>query len=180
MRFLNAFTDYIPITRRELCNARESKERANAVINYFFLKSRLQKSRSEDYCNKVKSSLRRLTYSINEKWMKANRNKKAFEIANEIWLDGFFCIPSENSFKIPEELMVEPSTSNFGRPRVEFSNKSEKGKRLEVSALVNECSPEQLTFAAGVSLYKSGKRDASAILRNVNESPTRAAKIKKF
>lgn len=158
----------------------QSKEKANAVIRYFFAKSGLQKIKTEDYCDKVKLAVRRLTYSINERWIKAKRSKKHFEDSNKIWLDGLFCLPSENTLKIPEDLGIQPSTSNFGRPRSDFLAKSEKGKRLEVSALVGECSPEKLAFAAGVSLYKSGKRDAAAILKNINESPTRATKIKKI
>lgn len=184
VNFLYTYIDNIPITRRELYNVwiaeMESKERVKAVISYFLAKSGLQKTKTEDYCNKVKLAVRRLTYSINERWIKAKRSKKYFEDSNKIWLSGVFDLPSENVIKIPEDLGIQPSTSNFGRPRSDFSGKSEKGKRLEVSALVSGCSPEKLVFAAGVSLYKSGKRDAAAILKNINESPTRATKIKKI
>lgn len=98
----------------------------------------------------------------------------------KIWLDGLFCLPSKNVFKIPEDLGIQPSTSNFGRPGSDFSVKSEKGKRVEVPALVSGYSHDKLAFATGVSLYKSGKRDAAAIFKNINEFPTKVTKIKKI
>ena len=66
---------------------------------------------------------------------------------------------------------MQLSTSNFGRPRSDFSGKSEKGKRVEVPTLVSGCSTVKLAFAAGVSLYKSSKREGS---------PTSATKIIKI
>ena len=51
---------------------------------FLFAKSELQKIKTEDYCNKVKLAILRLTYSINEKWVKAKRYKKYFEDFNKI------------------------------------------------------------------------------------------------
>ena len=51
-------------------------------------------------------AVRKLTYSINERWIKAKGSKKYFENPNKIWLDVLFCFPSENGFKIPGDLGI--------------------------------------------------------------------------
>ena len=45
----------------------KSKQRANAVISYFFAKIGLQKIETEDPCKEVKLAVGRLKYSINER-----------------------------------------------------------------------------------------------------------------
>ena len=51
---------------------------------------------------------------------------------------------------------------------------------MEVSTLVSGYSPSKLAFTTGVSLYKSSKKDAAAILKNIIGSPARTTKIKKI
>ena len=87
----------------------KSKEIANAVVIYG---------------NKGKLAVLRLTYSINKRWIKVKSRRKYLEDSNKIWLDGLFYLPSENGFKILEDLGIQ--TPSFGKTRSDFSSKSEK------------------------------------------------------
>ena len=75
----------------------------------------------------------------------------------------------------------ECASSKRGRPRKLFTESSERTKLRSAHSLDSKHTQEELTYAAGVSLSKSGKRDAATILKEATQTtPTRARKIKKI
>lgn len=172
------------ITKRELFDAwyseKQQNKKLNAVVSYVFAKIGLQNNETDSYCKQVKQSARMFVWFLAKKWAQANRTKLVFEATNKYWLDGNFVIPIKPSSASQDDgLLDRPSTSNYGRPSKEFLDKSERAKRKKVAPLLETWSPEELTFAAGTSLYKSGKRNAAGIVKTVDSSPSRAAKMKK-
>lgn len=103
---------------------------------------------------------------IKQRWLKANKHEETFLKNNESWLEGTFEFPVE-------------SPSPQGRPLKPFGELSERSKRRkteEVRASVND---EVIVHAAQSVLQISGHRDASKVLKDITNSPTRASKYRR-
>lgn len=103
------------------------------------------------------------------RWNKAQRKKDRLQQTNQEWLQKTI------SFPIRE---IQPT--HRGRPEVSFHESSERSKRRKTETLRTSVPTEELAFAAGVSLWTKGKRDAASVVKEVlTTTPTRASKYKK-
>lgn len=123
-------------------------------------------------CNtedKIRCLKKRFGYfksSIKVKWSKAHRKEDVFKKTNKVWLDG--------TFELPSDRQCRP-----GRPSKPFSELSERSKRRKTEQVRTTVDDEVIIHAAQTTLRERGKRDASQILKNITNSPTRAGKYKK-
>lgn len=88
----------------------------------------------------IKTKISRFCNNITERWQKAHRQLTLFKIQNSDWLSTDILIESEKlrpASKITLEEAPLPSTSG-GRPRLSFSNKSDRSKCRQVSQLSND------------------------------------------
>ncbi|CAH1098858.1 unnamed protein product [Psylliodes chrysocephalus] len=105
------------------------------------------------------------------------RNRDVFESRHKEWLDAIVKLQIQKEAALPAEAVAGPS--GVRRPKKSFVDSNEHSKLSIVSPLVQQNTEEELFLATRVSLYKSGRRNAARILRDLSASPTRAAKIKK-
>lgn len=151
------------------------------VIDHFNLK---------DCDDNVKTSVRKtietLCVHLKAKWKRSSYSYSNFIAKNSKYLESD--IPFDD-IVVNAALVRRPGTSNesfrsatreAGRPKIPFKESSEKTKRRKVETLVQQGSPEELTFAARVSLQAAGRRDAAEVVKQVDISPKRASKIKKM
>lgn len=81
----------------------------------------------------------------------------------------------------PEKSCISPRTNSgsVGRPNKSFAESCDRTKRRKTVELREEYSPEELAFAAKVSLRSAGAVSASKIIEDVTmRSPTRANKYR--
>lgn len=116
---------------------------------------------------KIKTILKNLCLTFNNKWNKCNRHQERFLSKNFHWLNGAFCLSDD----ILKEL---PSTSSHqaGRPQKNFDECSDRTKRRKIRALINSTTPEEIAIASEVNLRKAGKRDSAAIIKELTTSPS--------
>lgn len=93
--------------------------------------------------------------------------EEVFRKKNDSWLQGTF------------ELPVVTETRRGGRPCKLFEESSERFKRRKTEEVRSNVDVEVIVHAAQTELRKSGKRDASDVLKNMLSSPTKATKYKK-
>lgn len=167
------------ILRRELfniwINAQDIKNKSGTVIEYVMSKIGSTEEDNNEKYKKAKQKVHKFVYELRKKWTNAKRTRIQFEAKYEKWLNGALV------FEIAEtgSEVAGPSASvNYG-PTKDFAEKSKRTQLLNVSSLVKAKSCDELVLATKVSLYKSGKRDAAKMLKELNASPTRATKIKK-
>lgn len=140
----------------------------DAKLNY--LKDQLlsREAYSEDQILKLKRSFAHFKSEIKHRWTKAQYKEDNFIKYNRSWLDGTFEIP-----------VVETSQKRPGRPSKPFEDSSERSKRRKTEELRSNFEKEIIIHAAKVELGKSGKKDASNVLKDITSTPTRATKYKK-
>jgi len=97
--------------------------------------------------------------------------KNIFLLKNKIWLDSEIHFPSKISTQ---------SGKYRGRPSTSFNDSSERSKRRKTEQLRTQYSPTMLSYAAQMSLRKSGNVDSAYVIKNITcTTPTRASKYKK-
>ena len=148
------------ITRKELYNTwrneKQLTKKTDAVVKHVAAKIGIKNDETDIYCRKVRQSARMFVCILTKKWAQASRTRLTFENTNKYWLEGYFNIPPKFSSSSRDEGCLDgPSTSNYGRPSKEFLYKTERTKHRNVVPLLETWSAEELTFAAGTSLYKS-------------------------
>jgi len=115
-----------------------------------------------------------LSYFISEfksKWQSSQRKKNIFLSKNKIWLDTEIHFPSKISTQ---------SGKSRGRPSTSFHDSSDRSKRRKTEQLRTQYSPTMLSYAAQMSLRKSGNVDSAYVIKNITcTTPTRASKYKK-
>lgn len=121
---------------------------------------------SEEDTNKIKHDFSRFKSQIKRRWSVARRSEEYFIKKNAEWLEGTYTIPM-------------PKETRAGRPSKPFIESSERSKRRKTKELCESTDMNLLTYATMSKLGKSGKRDASAVLKDILRSPKRATKYKK-
>lgn len=146
----------------------ENLPNLDAKLNY--LKDQLLSCEgySEDQILKLKRSFAHFKSEIKQRWTKAHYKEDNFIKYNRSWLDGTFELP------VVETLQKRPS-----RPSKTFEDSSERSKSRKTEQLRSNFEKEVIIHAAKVELGKSGKKDASNVLKDITSSPKRATKYKK-
>lgn len=115
---------------------------------------------SDENINILKSKFSHFKSEMKRRWLKAHRVEKNFLKQNSSWLEGTFEIPI--------------TKQRQGRPSISFEDSSERSKRRKTEDVRSSVDEEVIVHAAAVVLQKSGKRDASKVLKDITNSPTRA------
>lgn len=123
-------------------------------------------SYAENQIESLKRNYVRFKSQIKQRWLKAHKKEDVFLKNNNSWLEGTFEIPVV-------------SQNRPGRPSMLFNELSERTKRRKTEEVRSVVTQDVIIHAAQVELRKSGKRDASQILKEITRSPTRASKYKK-
>ncbi|XP_050301716.1 uncharacterized protein LOC126739931 [Anthonomus grandis grandis] len=122
---------------------------------------------TEDQIESFKASFARFKSQTKQRWVKAHKKEDVFLKYNQSWLEG--------TIEIPVVIQKRP-----GRPPKMFEESSERTKRRKTEEIRASLAKEFIIHAAQVELRKSGKRDASDILKEITtSSPLRATKYKK-
>ncbi|KAJ8937088.1 hypothetical protein NQ314_012031 [Rhamnusium bicolor] len=100
------------------------------------------------------------------RWAAGRNSEALFVKRNEQWLN--------NTISLPVMTVVRS-----GRPPKPFQESSECSKRRKTKELRENVPVSELTFATQMSLRASGSADASKILKDITNSPTRAKKYRK-
>lgn len=122
---------------------------------------------NEDQIVNLKRRFAHFKSEIKQRWTKAHYKEDKFIKNNQCWLEGTFEIPVVDTQKRP------------GRPSKSFEDASERSKRRKTKELRSNFEKDLIIHAAKVELGKSGKKDASNVLKDITSSPTRATKYKK-
>lgn len=119
-----------------------------------------------DNLSSLKQRFANFKTSLKEKWSKAHRKEAIFLKINEAWLEGTFVLSGQKQ-------------NRPGRPSKSFEDSSERTKRRKTEDMRSSLSDKVIVHAAQTTLQARGKRDASKILREITNSPTRAGKYRK-
>lgn len=158
------------VTRKNLFYSikAENSTDLDAKLNSFKNKLLSSESYTHDQIEKLKRDFAHFKSDLKNRWTKAHNKEDVFLKYNHSWLEGTFAIP------------VAINTSNrSGRPSKVFEELSERSKRRKTEAIRSNFDGDIIVHAAQVELRKTGKRDASKVLKEINSSPTRATKYKK-
>lgn len=121
---------------------------------------------SEDQIKTLKRTFSHFKSQLRQRWLSAHKKEEVFRKYNDSWLEG--------TIEIPVVAQNRP-----GRPRILFGESSERTKRRKTEEIRSNLEEEVIIHAAQVELRKSGKRNASDILKEITSSPTRATKYKR-
>lgn len=116
----------------------------------------------------LKKELKLFKWQFRQKWTAASYKEERFLQNNAKWLTG----------TIKLSAWVKQKTGR-PRPSKEFGELSDRSKRRKTKELRAQVPDATLTYAAQMSLRAAGKSDASAIIKEITKSPTRAYKIRK-
>lgn len=103
-------------------------------------------------------------------WQACKGTDSRFREKHNEWL--------RETIAIPCAPMLLAATSR-GRPNKEFGECSERSKRRKTMEIRKNVPVDELTFAAEVSNRAAGNRDAAKIMQEIQQSPTRASKLRK-
>ncbi|KAL4113959.1 hypothetical protein QTP88_017505 [Uroleucon formosanum] len=85
----------------------------------------------------------------------------------------------ETEIHFPSKISTQSGKSR-GRPSTSFHDSSDRSKRRKTEQLRTQYSPTMLSYAAQMSLRKSGNVDSAYVIKNITcTTPTRASKYKK-
>lgn len=121
---------------------------------------------TEDDKKSLKHKFSYIKSQIKQRWTKAHKIEEAFLKQNESWLAGTF------------ESQLQ-SHKRQGRPSKSFEDLSQRSKLRKSAVVRATMNDEIIVHAAQSVLQKSGKRDASKVLRDISNSPTRASAYRK-
>jgi hypothetical protein len=122
-----------------------------------------------DYEAKVKSKIKNFTINLSKKWKKNNRTLNKFFINNEKWL--------KTEFKLPERSFLNYPSSR-GRPTKSFTECSDRTKRRKTKKILTNFTSPEIRFALRSNYYRSGKRSAAKLVKEMSLTPTRSKKIR--
>lgn len=145
---------------------------------------------SIDYEKYLKDKIRVYASRLDAKWQKAFRSIDVFHSQNNNWLQKeiIFKAPvassliGEDTFSLEEEISAATPSSTCGRPRMQFSEMSDRSKRREAAKLSKSTANETeiLMQASLMSARKEGKKDLVVILKKTMASPARPSKLRKL
>lgn len=155
------------VTRKSLFDMMQNENLRNLEEKLCFLRNHLltREDLTEDQLNKLKNNFAHFKSEMKQRWIKAHKKEEVFLKSNHLWLEGTFAIP-----------VTTPNRP--GRPCKSFGESSERSKRRKTEEIRSNVKDGVILHAAQVELSKSGKRDASHVLKDITSSPTRATKYK--
>lgn len=109
----------------------------------------------------IENSVKNLFKKFAVKWVRANRTESNFLRKNSEWLN--------TEIQVPADPVILPKKR--GRPTKGFDDSSVKSKRRKVQNIIENFSPNEITFAAQKSLQSQGKRSGAQILKKIDSSP---------
>lgn len=156
------------VTRGYLFDLMKKENKPNFEEKLNYLKTQLlsREEFSEENIKKFKINFARFKSEIKQRWTKAHKKEDVFLKNNQLWLQG--------TFEMPVATQIRP-----GRPRKSFGESSERSKRRKTETVRSTLETGVIVHAAQIELSKSGKRDASNVLKDITSSPTRATKYKR-
>lgn len=156
------------VTRRSLFDKMKEQNLPNFEEKLNYLENWILSSEnySEDELKALKHKFSHIKSEFKQRWKKADKTEARFLHNNDEWL--------KNTFEIQR---AQPKSS--GRPSKPFNELSERSKRRKTETLRITADNDMLIHAAQTNLQTSGKKDASSILKQIMNSPTRATKLKK-
>lgn len=148
------FLGSMSVKKRELFNIwrseRLSLKKASSVESYIFENIIDAKLYNEMELITIRKKISNFNAKLVEKWKVCHSITQKFEEKNKGWLDE------------PLLLIKMPSTS--GRPEKPFTECSGKTQLGKVANIIEQTSCDKLVLATTSSLYKAGKRSASALV----------------
>ncbi|KAL4720723.1 hypothetical protein ACJJTC_002087 [Scirpophaga incertulas] len=141
-------------------NGENMQKKIDHLEDYLLSRS----SYSEDQIKDIKQKLSVFKHEFKQKWSAASRKLDLFTKKNKNWLLGCLELPVG---------AIKP-----GRPTKSFEESSERSKRRKTQNIRESTDIEELTYAAQMKLRSSGKVDASKVLQEITQSPTRAKKYR--
>lgn len=157
------------VTRKYLFDRMQSFNLPNLEEKLTFLNEELLScgAYSEEQIKTFKSTFSHFKSQLRQRWSKAHKKEDVFRKYNDSWLEG--------TIEIPAVAQNWP-----GRPRKLFGDSSERTKRRKTEEIRSNVEEDVIVHAAQIELRKSGKRNASDILKEITStSPTRATKYKR-
>lgn len=156
------------MTRKSLFEKMQEQNLPNIAEKLTYLENWILSGEnySADEMKQLKRRSSHLKAEFKERWNKAHKTETVFLKNNDEWL--------KKTFEIPK---AQPRS--LGRPPKSFGESSERSKRRKTETLRNAADDDMLIHATQTMLHKSGKKDASTILKQVMTSPKRATKLKK-
>ncbi|XP_017470077.1 PREDICTED: uncharacterized protein LOC108361823 [Rhagoletis zephyria] len=158
------------VTRKYLFDRMQSQNSPNLDEKLNSLQQELLSSEkySDEQISALKHNFSHFKSQIKKKWLQVHKKEDVFLSKYKSWLEGGF------------ELTVAAKPKRCGRPQKHFSDSGERSKRRKTAELRSTVKDKDfIMHAASVELIKSGKRDASKVLKDIQNSPTRATKYKK-
>lgn len=129
---------------------------------------------SESSKKDLKAFLKNLCLQFEVKWNQCYRNEKRFLDKNKVWLSGNLILSPTASQEIS-------SLSKPGRPRKNFEDCCDRTKRRKVRNLIDSTSPDEIAVANQANLFKEGKRNSAAIVKELTVNPpNKGTKLKNF
>lgn len=148
------FLGSMSVQKRELFNIwrseRLSSNKVNSVETYIYENIIDAKLYNELELIIIRKKISNFIAKLVEKWKACHSITKKFEEKNKSWLD--------------EPLLLIKTPSTFGRPEKPFAECSRKTKLGKVTDIIDQSSCDELVAATTSSLYKAGKRSASALV----------------
>lgn len=162
------FLGSMSVQKRELFNIwrseRLSSNKVNSVETYIYENIIDAKLYNELELIIIRKKISNFIAKLVEKWKACHSITKKFEEKNKSWLD--------------EPLLLIKTPSTFGRPEKPFAECSRKTKLGKVTDIIDQSSCDELVAATTSSLYKAGKRSASALVGLVtNEGAEKKNKV---
>lgn len=154
-----------------------NKEKKKEALLNVVLEKNGEANPSEEYLKYLREKLRLFCIKLDKKWQESSRKSHYFKSRNAQWLK------SEIIFKNYRAISEVPRSSlGAGRPRLIFSDMSDRSKRREAAELSTSKQNETdlLLRAACVSARKGGKNDLAVVLKETMQSPTRPSKLRKL
>lgn len=158
------------MTRKYLFDLLKGENLPNLDKKLESLKNRLISSEglTDAEIDILKSDFAHFKSEVKRRWTKAHYKEDQFLNNNQSWLEGTFAIP-----------VADHTVNRPGRPSKPFEELAERSKRRKTKDLRSCFDEDIIVHAAQVELRKTGKRDASNVLKDIMKSPTRASKYKK-
>lgn len=158
------------VTRQYLFDRMKGENLPNLDAKLNYLKEQLFSCEgySKGQIDSLKRNFAHFKSEIKQRWTKAHYKEENFLKYNLSWLEGTFEIP-----------VVDTTVKRPGRPSKSFDDLSERSKRRKTEEVRTHFEKDIIIHAAKVELGKSGKKNASNVLKDIISTPTRATKYKK-
>lgn len=138
----------------------------DAKVNYLESHLLLNYGNTDQDIKDIKQRFSLFKSVLKDKWAKCHRKEEVFLKNNESWLNG--------TFQLPIKSLYRP-----GRPSKSFDELSERSKRRKTEEIRATVVDDVIVHAAQTTLRVQGKRNASKILKEITNIPSRAHEYRK-